>query len=220
MEFPLLITLVGCLLSVVSSSFGGKVGKFFWSSGGKFGGNGGCGECAVVSSVLEDTCDVFKCFGFAILTTEFSGSGVYFSPGLGHIVALFCFLLYMNNERTIINGNNSHKRWSRCKLGPGTCPLRFGVVLFVELIIKFTFETTSFISVKVDDKLLDGDDKLLDGDDKLLDGDDKLLDGDDKLLDGDVKFASGDVKFASGDVKFASGDVKFVSGDVKFVIFG
>ena len=137
-------------------------------------------------------------------------SEVYFSDGLGHIVALFCFLLYMNNARTKINGNNNHKRWSRCKLGPGTCPLRFGavlfVVLFVELITKFTFVTTSFIFVKVDDKLLDGDDKL--------------LDGDDKLLDGDVKFMSGDVKFMSGDVKFMSGDVKFASGDVKFVIFG
>jgi len=211
MEFPLLITLVGCLLSVVlfSSFVDGKVGKFFWSSGGKFDGNGGCGECAVVSSVLEETCDVFKCFGFAILTTELSGSGVYFSPGLGHIVALFCFLWYMNNERTIINGNNSHKRWSRCKLGPGTCPLRFGVVLFVELFVelitKFTFETTSFIFVKVDEKLLDGDEKLLDGDEKLLDGDEKLLDG--------------DVKFVSGDEKLLDGDVKFVSGDVKFVIF-
>ncbi len=132
-----------------------------------------------------------------VLSVAFSE--VYFSDGLGHIVALFCFLLYMNNVRTKINGNNNHKRWSRCKLGPGPCPLRFGVVLFtelfVELITKFTFVTTSFIFVKVDDKLLDGDDKLLDGDDKLLDGDDKLLDGDDKLLDGDVKFASGDVKF-------------------------
>ena len=93
-------------------------------------------------------------------------SEVYFSEGLGHIVALFCFLLYMNNMRTKINGNNNHKRWSRCKLGPGTCPLRFGVVLFVELITKFTFVTTSFIFVKVDEKLLDGDEKLLDGDDE------------------------------------------------------
>ena len=123
-------------------------------------------------------------------------SEVYFSDGLGHIVALFCFLLYMNNARTKINGNNNHKRWSKCKLGPGTCPLRFGVVvfaeLFVELITKFTFVTTSFIFVKVDDKLLDGDDKLLDGDEK----------------------------FVSGDEKFVSGDEKFMSGDEKFVIFG
>jgi len=65
-------------------------------------------------------------------------------------------------------------------------PLRFGVLLsvefveFVELSIKFTTETTTFVSVKVD--LLDGDEKLLDGDEKLLDGDEKLLDGDEKLL--------------------------------------
>ena len=91
----------------------------------------------------------------------------------------------MNNARKRINGNNNHKRWSRCKLGPGICPLRFGVVLFVELITKFTFETTS---VKVDDKLLDGDDKLLDGDDKLLDGDEKFVSGDEKFVSGDEKF--------------------------------
>ena len=131
---------------------------------------------------------MFKCFGFATLTTDLSGLGVYFSDGLGHIVALFCFLLYMNNARKRINGNNNHKRWSRCKLGPGICPLRFGVVLFVELITKFTFETTSIISVKVDDKLLDGDDKLLDGDDKLLDGDEKFVSGDEKFVSGDEKF--------------------------------
>ena len=116
----------------------------------------------------------------------------------------------MNNAKTMINGNNNHKRWSRCKLGPGTCPLRFGVVLFVELIIKFTFETTSVIAVKVDDKLLDGDDKLLDGDDKLLDGDDKLLDGDDKLLDGDDKLLDGDDKLLDGDDKLLDGDDKLV----------
>jgi hypothetical protein len=60
MEFPLLITLVGLLLSVVSSSFGGKVGKFFWSSGGFLTGNGGCGERDDVSSVLEDIPEVFR----------------------------------------------------------------------------------------------------------------------------------------------------------------
>ena len=59
MEFPLLITLVGLLLSVVSSS-GGKVGKFFWSSGGFLTGNGGCGERDDVSSVLEDIPEVFR----------------------------------------------------------------------------------------------------------------------------------------------------------------
>ncbi len=61
MEFPLLITLVGCLLSVVLfTSSGGKVGKFFWFSGGFLVGNGGCGERDDVSSVLEDIPEVFR----------------------------------------------------------------------------------------------------------------------------------------------------------------
>ena len=61
MEFPLLITVVGCLLSMVlSASSGGKVGKFFWFSGGFLTGNGGWGERDDVSSVLEDIPEVFR----------------------------------------------------------------------------------------------------------------------------------------------------------------